>query len=106
MKRYGESLATKQFYPTQTKIFEGRTNFSECLFEALFKGSYPNPKSGNHTLEKCFEKALGKVCSAFENLRLGRINYAISHPLDEQKLQKGNVFFFEALFSMVRGPNH
>jgi hypothetical protein len=44
------------FYPSQTKISEGRTNLSECVFEALFNGS--SPKSCTHTLEKCFENAL------------------------------------------------
>ena len=29
---------TAQFYPSQTKILEGQTNFSECVFEVLFKG--------------------------------------------------------------------
>ncbi len=27
-----------RLYPSQTKILEGRTNLSECVFEALFKG--------------------------------------------------------------------
>jgi hypothetical protein len=27
-----------QTHAPQTKILEGRTNFSECIFEALFKG--------------------------------------------------------------------
>ena len=40
-------------YPSQTKIMEGRTNISECVFEALFNVSWP--KSGTHTLEKFFE---------------------------------------------------
>jgi len=41
----------------KTKIWEGRTNVSECVSrgfdgEALFNDS--SPKSSTHTLEKCF----------------------------------------------------
>jgi hypothetical protein len=59
-------------YGPQTKIFEGRTNLSECLFEALFNGV--STGFGLRPFEKCFEKSLTKVCSAFENLRLGGVN--------------------------------
>jgi hypothetical protein len=49
-------------------MFEGRTNLSECVFEALFNDSYP--KSSDRSIEKCFENAFGKVGSSFEHLRL------------------------------------
>ncbi len=54
-----------------TKIFEGRTNLSECVFEALFNGA--STLFGIRIVEKFFERALGKVGSSFENLRLGSI---------------------------------
>ena len=46
----------KQFYAPQTKILEGRTNISECVFEALFKGE--SARFGLHNVKKCFENAL------------------------------------------------
>ena len=42
----------KQLYAPQTKIVEGRTNLSECVFEVLFNVTWP--KSSTHTLEKGF----------------------------------------------------
>ena len=63
-----------QLYPSQTKILEGRTNISECVFEALFKGV--STGFGLANVEKCFENAFWKVGSAFQNLRLGSINFA------------------------------
>jgi hypothetical protein len=48
--------APPRIYAPQTKILEGRTNISECIFEALFKGV--STRFGRHTLEKCFENAL------------------------------------------------
>jgi hypothetical protein len=56
------------FYASKTKILEGRTNLSECVFEALFKGV--STRFGLQDVEKCFENAFGKVGSAFQNLRL------------------------------------
>jgi hypothetical protein len=43
------------FYPSQTKILDGRTNVSECFLEALFKGV--RTRFGLQIVEKCFEKA-------------------------------------------------
>ena len=43
-------------YAPQTKILEGRTNISECVFEALFKGV--STGFGLRNVEKCFENAL------------------------------------------------
>ena len=45
-----------QFYPSQTKILEGWTNISECVFEALFKGV--STRFVLHNVEKCFENEL------------------------------------------------
>ena len=59
------------FYPSQTKILEGRTNVSECIFEALFKGV--STRFGLRIVEKCFEDTFWKVGSAFQNFRLGSI---------------------------------
>ena len=44
-------LFFRELYAPQTKISEGRTNFSECVFEALFNVSWP--KCGTHTLDTC-----------------------------------------------------
>ena len=49
-------LCMRQLYTPQTKMLEGRTNISECVFEALFIVLLP--KYSTHTLEKCFEYAL------------------------------------------------
>ena len=57
---------------SQTKILECRTNLSECVFEALFKGV--STVFGLQIAEKCFENTFWKVCSTFQNLRLGSIN--------------------------------
>jgi hypothetical protein len=43
------------FYAPQTKILEGRTNISEGIFEALFKGVIT--RFGLQAVEKCFENA-------------------------------------------------
>ncbi len=43
-------------YAPQTKILEGRTNVSERVFEALFKGV--STVFGLQNVEKCFENAL------------------------------------------------
>jgi len=61
-----------QFYAPQTKILEGRTNVSECVFEALFKGV--STRFGLRIVEKCFENTFWKVGSAFQNLCLGWVN--------------------------------
>ena len=63
-----------QSLPSQTKILEVRTNFSECGFEALFKGV--STVFGPRNVETCFENALWNVGSAFQNLRLGGVNFA------------------------------
>jgi hypothetical protein len=44
-----------QVYAPQTKILEGRTNISEGIFEALFKGV--STRFGLQAVEKCFENA-------------------------------------------------
>jgi hypothetical protein len=55
---------------SQTKILDGRTNISMSFFEALFKGVSP-PRN----VEKCFEQNHRAFRSAFQNLRLGAINF-------------------------------
>jgi len=62
---------TLKIYPSQTKILDGRTNVSECDFEALFKGL--STRFGLRIVEKCFENAFGNVGSTVQNLRLGSI---------------------------------
>ncbi len=76
-------------YPSQTKILEGRTNISECIFEALFKGV--STRFGRRTVEKCFENAFWKVCPAFRNLRLGGVKIDSNGP-------------FQNLFRHVMAP--
>ncbi len=46
---------TLKIYPPQTKILEDRTNISERVFEALFKGV--STRFGLQNVEKCFENA-------------------------------------------------
>jgi hypothetical protein len=46
---------THDFYPSQTKILEGRTNILERIFEALLKGV--STGFGRQNVEKCFENA-------------------------------------------------
>jgi len=55
----GDVHVKTQLYPSQTKILDGRTNLSECVFEALFKGV--STRFGLQTVEKCFENAFGNV---------------------------------------------
>ena len=43
------------------------------ISETLFNGSWP--KLSTHDLEKCFENPDFIFCSAFQNLRLGGVNY-------------------------------
>jgi hypothetical protein len=64
-------LPNEYFYPSQTKILEGRTNLPECVFEALFRGV--STRFGLRIVENCFEHTFGKVGSSFQNLRLGSI---------------------------------
>jgi hypothetical protein len=45
----------EQVYAPQTKILEDRTNISEGIFEALFKGV--STRLGLRVVEKCFETA-------------------------------------------------
>jgi hypothetical protein len=76
-----------QFGP-QTKILEVRTNRPERHFStflipnlvltsgnALFNVSYP--KSSTHDPEKWFENTFRTVCSDFQNLRLGSIEFGM-----------------------------
>ncbi len=67
-----------ELYPAQTKILEGRTNLSERVFEALFKGV--STWFGLQNVEECFERAFWNVCAAFQNLRLGSINFIHNPP--------------------------
>jgi hypothetical protein len=63
-------------YPSQTKILEGRTNLSECVFEALFKGV--STRFGLRIVEKGFENTLGKVGSdsfGEHTIELGGIHF-------------------------------
>jgi hypothetical protein len=62
-----------QVHAPKTKIFAGRTNLSECVLEALFKGVSTVFGLRNVESASKFEHALGKVGSACENLRLGRV---------------------------------
>jgi hypothetical protein len=48
--------------PLPNEDLGGRTNLSECVFEALFKGM--STSFGLQNVEKCFENAFGKVGSA------------------------------------------
>jgi hypothetical protein len=54
-RTYIESVYEK-VYPSQTKILEGRTKVSECVFEALFK--CVSTRFGLRIVENCFENAL------------------------------------------------
>ena len=69
------SLVTpsKTFVWECTKILEGRTNLSECVFDALFRGV--STRYGLRIVENYFEHTFGKVGLAFQNLRLGSINF-------------------------------
>ncbi len=49
------SSCDSEVYAHQTKILEGRTNMSERVFEALFKGA--STRLGLPNVEKCFEIA-------------------------------------------------
>jgi len=71
--RYGEQKLA-QFYPSQTKILEGGTKDEMRMCEALFKGV--STQCGPLTIEKCITHPHLIFCSAFQNLRLGSINFA------------------------------
>jgi hypothetical protein len=58
--------------PTQMKSLDGRTNFSECVFEALLKGV--STVFGRQSVKNCFETTFWKVRPTFQNLRLGGVN--------------------------------
>jgi len=64
---------------------DGRTNVSECLFEALFNDL--QPKSSDHSLEKCFEKAFGNVRPTVQNLCLGGANLP-NHILEAERRRR------------------
>jgi hypothetical protein len=50
-----EQTLRNKVYAPQTKILEGRTDISECVFEALLKGV--STGFGLENVEKCFETA-------------------------------------------------
>ena len=79
-----------QYYPSQTKILEGRTNISECVFEALFKGL--STRFGQRIVEECFENGFWKVVSSFQNRRLGSINIATKKTSDDHLNPKISAF--------------
>ena len=45
------------------------TSLPKCVFEARFEGV--STRFGQRIVERCFENALGKIRSAFQNLRFG-----------------------------------
>jgi hypothetical protein len=53
--KWGMAGKAFQIYAPQTKIWEDRTNISEGIFEALFKGV--STLFGLQAVEKCFESA-------------------------------------------------
>jgi len=59
-------------YPSQTKILEGGTKDEIRMFEALFKGV--STRFGPRAIEKSVENPDFIFCSSFQNLRLGSIN--------------------------------
>jgi hypothetical protein len=58
-----------ELYGSQTRILEGGTKDTMRMFEALFNGSWPKLKSAS------FENPHFIVCSSFQNLRLGGVNF-------------------------------
>jgi hypothetical protein len=72
-------------YPSQTKILEIPTNTSDRIFKALFNGQ--SPKWSTHVCEKCFENTVRNVCSAFQNLRLGSIQFVVPNWMEFVKRQ-------------------
>jgi hypothetical protein len=79
--------------PTQTTILEGQTKRTERVFEALFK--VVSTLFGLRNVEKCVEKSFRTVCSYFQNLLLGSINFI--HP----KRRFWKVCVFEALVNVL-----
>jgi hypothetical protein len=59
-----------QLYAPQTKILEGRTNFSECGFEALFKGV--STVFGLQNVEKMLRNRVLKSSSDLPKSLFGR----------------------------------
>ena len=72
-----------KIYPSQTKILDGRTNVSECFFEALFKGV--STRFGLRTIENPFENQEVIFCSFFQNLRLGSIKLQAEFMLPKRR---------------------
>jgi hypothetical protein len=62
-----------------------------------FKGA--STLFGLQNAEKCFEKALGKVGSAFQNLRLGEHKLYPSQTKILERMTKEEIRIFEALFN-------
>jgi hypothetical protein len=62
----------KDIYAPQTKILEGRTNVSERVFEALFKGV--STVFGLQNVEKCFETRVLKSMFLLPKSSFGRGN--------------------------------
>ena len=65
--RISSFVAPSKIDAPQTKILEGRTNLSERVFEALFKGV--STRFGLRIVEKCFPgKRILKLCIPNEDL--------------------------------------
>jgi len=86
------------FWPSQSKILEGRTNISERTFEALFRGV--STRFGIQNAEKCFEGAFWNVRASFQNLRLGSMTFqwlvaeiCDSHPWKVRRKDSSNDSF-------------
>jgi hypothetical protein len=56
---------SSKIYASQTKILKGRTKDWACLFKVLFK------RVSTLFGLRLIEKTCQKVCSSFQNLRLG-----------------------------------
>ncbi len=82
--------AFSRFYAPQTTILESRVNIRERIFKALF--TYVSTRFGLSSFEKCFENAFPNVCSVFQNLRLGSIDFP-------------NYFNHESWFTILCSPN-
>ena len=62
-----------QFYGPQTKILDGWTKRCVCVFEWVFKSVLAQNEYSHPW--KVFKKAHATLCSVFQNLRLGSINF-------------------------------
>jgi hypothetical protein len=71
---------------------EVRTNLSESVFEALFKGV--STKLGLRLVEKCLENGFGKVGSDFQNLRLGKLATKDSSIPENQHIASSHATIF------------